>query len=171
MPEKPLPVPLSPLLGIPTSPSPREHIARSLSPLIAIAASPDADEICQSNHIPSFADFIKPFGEHVQGRVTPRDSQGTPYAIDNFCVRFKAIDKLDEPNHRALMDVMDDHVRACGSDPAASDIVHIKSRSDVDDNYLDSKLSFIYIYIWSYCSLSYESYSFFGSTHALVRRF
>lgn len=48
--------------------TPRDELARSLSPLVAIAASQDAEELCQSNHIPSFADFMKPFGDHIEGR-------------------------------------------------------------------------------------------------------
>ncbi|KAI7858466.1 hypothetical protein BDC45DRAFT_498416 [Circinella umbellata] len=48
--------------------TPRDELARSLSPLVAVAASQDAEELCQSNHIPSFADFMKPFGDHIEGR-------------------------------------------------------------------------------------------------------
>lgn len=48
--------------------SPRDFIAKSLSPLVAVAASEDAEELCRVNHIPSFTDFIKPFGEMLEGR-------------------------------------------------------------------------------------------------------
>lgn len=48
--------------------STRDFIARSISPLIAVAASEDAEELCRVNHIPSFADFIKPFGDMIEGR-------------------------------------------------------------------------------------------------------
>lgn len=50
--------------------SPRDFIARSLSPLVAVAASEDAEELCRVNHIPSFNDFIKPFGDLIEGRGT-----------------------------------------------------------------------------------------------------
>lgn len=52
----------------PLNQSPREFIAQSLSPLVAVAASEDAEELCRVNHIPSFADFIKPFGSLIEGR-------------------------------------------------------------------------------------------------------
>lgn len=52
--------------GLPISP--RDELARSLSPLIAVVASPDAESLCQANNIPSFVDYIRPFGEHVEGR-------------------------------------------------------------------------------------------------------
>ncbi|KAI7861326.1 hypothetical protein BDF14DRAFT_429304 [Spinellus fusiger] len=73
MAEKLLPIPptspSSSLLGTGTAQvSPRDELARTLSPVIAVAASLDADELCQKNHIPSFADYIKPFGDHIQGR-------------------------------------------------------------------------------------------------------
>lgn len=45
----------------------REFIAKSVGPVIAITASEDAEELCRVNHIPSFADFIKPFGDMING--------------------------------------------------------------------------------------------------------
>lgn len=50
--------------------STRDFIARTLGPLVAVAASEDAEELCRVNHIPSFADFIKPFGDMLEGRGT-----------------------------------------------------------------------------------------------------
>lgn len=50
--------------------TPRDELARSFSPLVAVVASQDAEEICQKNHIPSFADFLKPFGNLIEGRGT-----------------------------------------------------------------------------------------------------
>lgn len=46
----------------------RDMIARSMSPLIAVTSSPDADDICRANNIPSFTDFIGPFGDTIDGR-------------------------------------------------------------------------------------------------------
>lgn len=51
---------------LPTKPShsaTRDFIAKTVAPVIAITASEDAEELCRVNHIPSFADFIKPFGD------------------------------------------------------------------------------------------------------------
>jgi len=59
--EKPLPL-------NPSNLSTRDYIARTLGPLVAVAASEDAEELCRVNHIPSFADFIKPFGDMIEGR-------------------------------------------------------------------------------------------------------
>lgn len=61
--EKPLPLNPSHL-------STRDYIARTLGPLVAVAASEDAEELCRVNRIPSFADFIKPFGDMLEGRGT-----------------------------------------------------------------------------------------------------
>jgi hypothetical protein len=64
--EKPLP-------SISSNLSTRDFIARTVSPLIAITASEDAEELCRVNHIPSFADFIKPFGDMIEGRGKVRN--------------------------------------------------------------------------------------------------
>lgn len=53
---------------LPSYPTARDFIAKTISPVIAIAASEDAEELCRVNHIPSFADFIKPFGDMITGR-------------------------------------------------------------------------------------------------------
>lgn len=45
-----------------------DSIVQSLSPLIAVTSSADVDEICRANNIPTFADFIKPFGRFIDGR-------------------------------------------------------------------------------------------------------
>ncbi|KAF7724948.1 Trafficking protein particle complex 8 [Apophysomyces ossiformis] len=121
-------------------PGPHEELAKSLSPLIVVAASPDADEICQENHIPTFADFIRPFGENIEGRVSPRDWQGVPIPIDNFNVRFRHINKLDEPNHQAVMGIIDDYVKIRGAEPSATEGPQIKTRADVGEEYLQTGL-------------------------------
>jgi hypothetical protein len=59
--EKPLPTK-------PSHSSTRDFIAKTVAPVIAITASEDAEELCRVNHIPSFADFIKPFGDMMEGR-------------------------------------------------------------------------------------------------------
>jgi hypothetical protein len=58
------PLPFNPL----TSSNTRDLIARTVAPLVAITASEDAEELCRVNHIPSFADFIKPFGDMIEGK-------------------------------------------------------------------------------------------------------
>jgi hypothetical protein len=62
--EKPLPSNPS------TSNNTQDSIARTVGPLVAITASEDAEELCRVNHIPSFADFIKPFGDMIEGKGT-----------------------------------------------------------------------------------------------------
>ncbi|OBZ80858.1 Trafficking protein particle complex subunit 8, partial [Choanephora cucurbitarum] len=120
--------------------SARDFIARALAPLVAVAASEDAEELCRINHIPSFADFIKPFGDMIENRVTTRDWQGAPLAIDNFNIRFQHVDKLDEPNHLAVMKLVHDNVKAAGSQMAEDQIKEIRTRQDVTDDYLSTPL-------------------------------
>lgn len=48
--------------------SSRDFFAKTVAPLIVVTASEDAEELCRVNHIPSFADFIKPFGDLIEGR-------------------------------------------------------------------------------------------------------
>lgn len=60
--------------------------------------------------------------------------------IDNFTVRFQSIDKLDEPDHQAIQQLLNDTVKANGTASTTGiDRFAIKKRSDVTDSYLDSK--------------------------------
>lgn len=68
--------------------------------------------------------------------VSPRDWQGVPIPIDNFKVRFRDINKLDEPNHQAMMSLVDDYVRSNAVEQVEP---LIKTAADVNDAYLDSK--------------------------------
>ncbi|KAI8875756.1 hypothetical protein K501DRAFT_280076, partial [Backusella circina FSU 941] len=97
----------------------KETIARSVAPLVAVTASEEAEQLCRINHIPSVADLLKPFGDMMEGRVTPRDSQGVPNPIENFNIRFKHVDKLEEPNHAGIMRLVQEQVkeRAEASNP------------------------------------------------------
>ncbi|KAI8335602.1 ER-golgi trafficking TRAPP I complex 85 kDa subunit-domain-containing protein [Blakeslea trispora] len=124
----------------PSSLSTRDFIARSLAPLVAVAASEDAEELCRVNHIPSFADFIRPFGDRIENRVTTRDWQGAPLTIDNFNVRFQHVDKLDEPNHAAIMKLVQDSVRTSANKTMKDQINEIKTRQDVTEDYLNTSL-------------------------------
>ncbi|KAI8641827.1 ER-golgi trafficking TRAPP I complex 85 kDa subunit-domain-containing protein [Parasitella parasitica] len=130
--EKPLPLK-------PSSFSTRDYIARTLGPLVAVAASEDAEELCRVNHIPSFADFIKPFGDMFEGRVTPRDWQGTPISIDNFNIRFRPIHKLEEPDHQAVMNLVQDSVKEKGERYQGL-LEEIRTRNDVTEDYLSTPL-------------------------------
>ncbi|KAI8994486.1 ER-golgi trafficking TRAPP I complex 85 kDa subunit-domain-containing protein [Pilobolus umbonatus] len=113
-------------------PAIQEYITSTVSPVIAVTSSEDAEELCRVNHIPSFADFIKPFGNMIESRITVRDWQGLPNALDNFSVRFKPIDKLDEPNHEAVMRLVQERVRENGEGP----IEEIKDRNSISEAYL-----------------------------------
>lgn len=68
--------------------------------------------------------------------VSPRDWQGVPIPIDNFKIRFRDINKLDEPNHQAMLRLVDDYVRSSAVEEAEP---MIKTAADVNDSYLDSK--------------------------------
>lgn len=51
--------------------SARDIIAKTVAPVVAVTASEDAEELCRLNHIPSFTDLIKPFGDTLEkGRNT-----------------------------------------------------------------------------------------------------
>ncbi|KAG1145052.1 hypothetical protein G6F37_002893 [Rhizopus arrhizus] len=116
--------------------STRDMLARTVAPLVAVAASEDAEELCRLNHIPSFTDLIQPFGDMID-KVTARDWQGVPTTIDNFNVRFKSIHKLEEPNHQAVMRLVQERVKSGGEKHIET---YIKSKSDVTEEYLSVPL-------------------------------
>lgn len=78
--------------------------------------------------------------------VVTRDSQGMTIPIDNFSVRFKAIDGLDEPDHQAVRNLINDVVKSNGETSIASvERYSIKERSDVTESYLDGKLVVVFL--------------------------
>ena len=77
--------------------------------------------------------------------VTPRDWQGVPIPIDNFNIRFRPINKLEEPNHQAVMNLVQENVKEKGEQYQGL-LEEIRTRNDVTEDYLNSKYD-IYIYI------------------------
>lgn len=59
-----------------------------------------------------------------------------PTTIDNFNVRFKSIHKLEEPNHQAVMRLVQERVKSGGEKYIET---YIKSKSDVTEEYLSGK--------------------------------
>lgn len=59
-----------------------------------------------------------------------------PTTIDNFNVRFKSIHKLEEPNHQAVMRLVQERVKSRGEKHIET---YIKSKSDVTEEYLSGK--------------------------------
>ena len=70
--------------------------------------------------------------------MTVRDWQGTPIAIDDFSVRFRPMNKLDEPNHQAVMKLVQEKVKQKGGQYEGL-IEQVRARSDVTEAYLNSK--------------------------------
>ncbi|KAI9675168.1 MAG: hypothetical protein M1829_003528 [Trizodia sp. TS-e1964] len=69
-----------------------KHIVlRSFVPHIAIRASADTDEIArEKGFTDGLLEILRPFGEHVQGKVTIRDSTGASRSWEDFAIRFIA---------------------------------------------------------------------------------
>lgn len=68
---------------------PQKIIINSFSPRIAVFASEDTEALISDKGLtPGLCDLLKPFGEHVQGKVVIRDSVGVSRAWDDFSVRF-----------------------------------------------------------------------------------
>ncbi|RKO97642.1 hypothetical protein CXG81DRAFT_26715 [Caulochytrium protostelioides] len=63
-------------------------------PLIALATSPDVDEAFKRTNLPSFYDFIRPFGELVTVKADTRDLQGSIRSIPAFRVRFQHVSQM-----------------------------------------------------------------------------
>ncbi|KAL8797993.1 MAG: hypothetical protein Q9182_007049 [Xanthomendoza sp. 2 TL-2023] len=67
---------------------PRQIILASFVPRVACFASEDTDDIAEEKGFPGgFYNLLRPFAEHVQGKVVIRDSVGASKAWDNFGIR------------------------------------------------------------------------------------
>ncbi|KAL8699135.1 MAG: hypothetical protein Q9224_001544 [Gallowayella concinna] len=68
---------------------PQQTILASFAPRVACFASEDTDDIAKEKGFPGgFYSLLRPFGEHVQGKVVIRDSVGASKAWDHFGIRF-----------------------------------------------------------------------------------
>jgi hypothetical protein len=67
----------------------RDFLPHAYVPHIAVYASTDTDEfIKEKGFAQGLWELLRPFGEHVQGKVTVRDSNNTSRVYDDFAVRF-----------------------------------------------------------------------------------
>ena len=74
-------------------------IIRSFAPYVALLPSADTEELlAQKGFRGGLLELLRPFGEHVPGKVTIRDSVGSSKSWDNFAVHFTRIkDGLEGP--------------------------------------------------------------------------
>lgn len=82
------------------SEDPRNLILHSFVPHIAIHTSLDTKELVQDKGFEGgLWELLRPFGEHIQGKVSIRDSVGAGKAWDDFIVRFIQLgDGLEPPD-------------------------------------------------------------------------
>jgi len=74
-------------------------IGRAFVPHVAVVASPDCEELLRHKGIDGgLLELLRPFGEDIQGRVVIRDSTGASRPLDDFGIRFVALnDGLEAP--------------------------------------------------------------------------
>lgn len=82
------------------SEDPRNLILHAFVPHIAIHTSLDTKELVKDKGFEGgLWELLRPFGEHIQGKVTIRDSIGAGKAWDDFSVRFTQLgDGLEAPD-------------------------------------------------------------------------
>lgn len=94
----------------------RDLILRALSPHVSILASPDTEELIRHKGIHGgLLELLRPYGEHIQGKVTIRDHTGVSRSWDDFSVRFTGVrDGLESPRlaDRSSMDSLGSQKRA-----------------------------------------------------------
>lgn len=79
--------------------STNDTILRAFAPHVSVLASQDTEELVRHKGISGgLLELLRPYGEHVQGKVTIRDSSGGSRSWDDFAVRFTGVhDGLDAP--------------------------------------------------------------------------
>lgn len=77
----------------------RDLILRAFSPHVSVLASHDTEELIRHKGIHGgLLELLRPFGEHVPGKVTIRDSSGASRSWEDFGVRFTGVkDGLESP--------------------------------------------------------------------------
>jgi hypothetical protein len=77
----------------------KDLILRAFSPHVSVLASADTEELIRHKGVNGgLLELLRPFGEHVQGKVTVRDSGGVSRSWEDFAVRFiGAKDGLEAP--------------------------------------------------------------------------
>ena len=77
----------------------RDIITRSFAPCVSLLASQDTEELIRHKGIHGgLLELLRPFGEHVQGKVTIRDSTGASRSYEDYGIRFTGVkDGLESP--------------------------------------------------------------------------
>ncbi|QIW98961.1 hypothetical protein AMS68_004479 [Peltaster fructicola] len=77
----------------------RELVLNAFAPHVSVLASQDAEELVRHKGIDGgLLELLRPFGEHVQGKVTIRDSNGSSLSWDDYAIRFIGVkDGLESP--------------------------------------------------------------------------
>lgn len=77
----------------------RDLVLRAFSPHVSVLASQDTEELIRHKGISGgLLELLRPFGEHISGKVTIRDSAGGSRSWEDFSVRFVAVkDGLENP--------------------------------------------------------------------------
>lgn len=67
---------------------PRQLIVKSYAPRVAVYASADTDDLVKEKGFnDGLRGLLRPYGEHIQGRVIVRDSVGSSKTWDDFGIR------------------------------------------------------------------------------------
>ncbi|CAG8459139.1 6976_t:CDS:10 [Ambispora leptoticha] len=115
----------------------KDFVTRVLSPRIAIVSSQDADTACRKNNFTNFFEFIRPFGERYEGKITVRDSQGLSNTIEGFTFRFADLACLEQPDNQIIAKLLADKVKSnCGDPKQQNEFPPISSKADVTEKYL-----------------------------------
>ncbi|KAF2482959.1 ER-golgi trafficking TRAPP I complex 85 kDa subunit-domain-containing protein, partial [Neohortaea acidophila] len=77
----------------------KDIILRAFSPHVSILASEDTEELIRHKGIHGgLLELLRPFGNHVPGKVTIRDSTGASRSWEDFAIRFVGVkDGLENP--------------------------------------------------------------------------
>ncbi|KAF2723908.1 hypothetical protein K431DRAFT_282604 [Polychaeton citri CBS 116435] len=77
----------------------KELILRAFAPHVSILASQDTEELVRHKGVNGGTlDLLRPFGEHVQGKVTIRDSTGVSRSWEDYSIKFMGVrDGLENP--------------------------------------------------------------------------
>ena len=77
----------------------RDLILRAFAPHVSVLASLDTEELIRHKGINGgLLELLRPYGEHVPGKVTIRDSSGASKSWEDYAVRFMGVkDGLENP--------------------------------------------------------------------------
>ncbi|KAK4494396.1 hypothetical protein PRZ48_014694 [Zasmidium cellare] len=77
----------------------KDLILRAFAPHVSVLASQDTEELVRHKGISGgLLELLRPFGEHVPGKVTIRDSIGVSRSWEDFGIRFTGVkDGLESP--------------------------------------------------------------------------